>query len=35
MADEYQCEMCGASFDSQDELEQHNQEEHADEMEAG
>lgn len=33
MADDYQCDMCGASFDSQEELEQHNQEEHPEEIE--
>jgi rubredoxin len=32
MADEYECDMCGATFDSEEELQQHNQEEHADEM---
>ena len=33
MADEYQCDLCGASFDNEDELREHNQEEHGDEME--
>lgn len=33
MADEYECDMCGATFDSQEELDQHNQEEHSEEME--
>lgn len=28
MADEYECDLCGASFDSRDELDEHNQEEH-------
>lgn len=28
MADEYECEMCGATFDNQDDLEIHAQEEH-------
>lgn len=26
--DQYECDMCGATFDSQAELEEHNQEEH-------
>lgn len=32
MADEYECDMCGASFDSQEELEEHSEEEHDQEM---
>jgi hypothetical protein len=32
MADEHECDMCGATFDSEEELQQHNEEEHADEM---
>lgn len=33
MANEYECDMCGASFDSEDELQEHNREEHPDEVE--
>lgn len=32
MADEYECDMCGATFDTEEQLQEHNQEEHADEM---
>lgn len=32
MADEYECDRCGASFDNEEELREHNQEEHGDEM---
>ena len=30
--DEYECDMCGATFDSQEELEEHAREEHGKEM---
>ncbi len=26
--DQYECNMCGATFDSQEELEEHNRKEH-------
>lgn len=32
MADDYTCDMCGESFDSQEALEEHNRENHQDEM---
>lgn len=32
MADEYECDMCGATFDDQEELEEHAREEHDKEM---
>lgn len=32
MADEHECDVCGASFDSQEELDEHVQEEHGQEM---
>lgn len=35
MADEYQCDACGASFDTREALEEHNREEHEEEMEVG
>lgn len=33
MADEHECDICGASFNSEGELEEHAQEEHDKEME--
>ena len=30
--DEYECDMCGATFDTQEELQEHNREEHDQEM---
>lgn len=33
MADEYSCDMCGASFDTEEELREHNQEAHSEEVE--
>lgn len=30
--DQYECDMCGATFDTQEELDEHNQEEHSEEM---
>lgn len=33
MADEYECDMCGATFDDQAELEEHAREEHGKETE--
>lgn len=33
MANEQECNMCGATFDSEDELQEHKREHHADEME--
>lgn len=32
MADEHECDMCGQSFDTEEELQEHAQEEHQDEM---
>lgn len=32
MADELECDMCGATFDTQEELQEHNREEHDQEM---
>lgn len=32
MADEYECDMCGATFDNEEDLREHNQEEHAEQM---
>lgn len=32
MADEYECDICGASFDAEEELQEHNREEHGQEM---
>jgi len=32
MADEYECDVCGASFHDQEELEEHAREEHGQEM---
>ncbi|WP_170977344.1 C2H2-type zinc finger protein [Halorussus salinisoli] len=32
MADEYECDMCGATFVDQEELEEHAREEHGKEM---
>lgn len=32
MADEHECNMCGASFDTETELREHNQREHAEEI---
>lgn len=28
MADEYECDLCGATFDDEDDLLEHNREEH-------
>ena len=28
MADDYECDVCGASFDSEEDLQEHVQEEH-------
>jgi rubredoxin len=30
--DQYECDMCGATFDTEEELQEHNQEEHGDQM---
>lgn len=32
MADEHECDLCGQSFDTEEELHDHAQEEHEDEM---
>ena len=32
MADEHECDLCGQSFDTEEELQEHAQEEHEDEM---
>ena len=32
MADEHECDLCGASFDTEEELQEHNREEHDQEM---
>lgn len=32
MADQQTCDMCGATFDSEEELQRHNEKEHADQM---
>ena len=32
MADEHECDICGASFDTEEELREHAQEEHGQEM---
>ncbi|SEV88380.1 C2H2-type zinc finger protein [Natrinema salifodinae] len=32
MADEHECDLCGQSFDTGEELQEHAQEEHEDEM---
>lgn len=32
MADEHECDICGASFNSEEELKEHAQEEHDKEM---
>lgn len=32
MADEYECDICGASFDTEEELREHAQEENEQEM---
>ncbi|WP_425494475.1 C2H2-type zinc finger protein [Natronosalvus halobius] len=32
MSDEHECNLCGSTFDSEEELQTHNQEEHRDEM---
>ena len=29
---QHECDMCGATFDSEEELQEHNQEEHSDQM---
>lgn len=35
MANEYECDMCGATFDSEEQLQEHNKEQHGEEMEQG
>lgn len=30
--DQHECDMCGATFDTQEELEEHNREEHGEQM---
>lgn len=32
--DQYECGMCGATFDTEEELREHNQEEHPEQTEA-
>ncbi|WP_449405259.1 C2H2-type zinc finger protein [Halorarum salinum] len=32
MADEYECDLCGATFDDEEDLHEHNREEHEAEM---
>lgn len=32
MADDHECDLCGATFDSEDEMHEHAEEKHEDEM---
>ena len=33
MADEHECDLCGSTFESEEELQEHAQEEHSEELE--
>lgn len=32
MADEHECDLCGATFDNEEDLQEHNREQHEQEM---